>query len=161
MSAQIVTIVGLFLITACWTDLRTMRIPNGITIIFAGAGLLYQASFEGVTGIESAAIGATVGMIPLYIMNRLGGIGGGDVKWFGAFGIWTGPLWTAQLLVISIVIAGGIAGLLLLLRLPGLRYWGARMKWPWGIHPVSSVRGAQYPFMIAVAPAFIILLGKG
>lgn len=161
MKDEVLVIASLFLIIACWTDLRRMQIPNGLTLFFAVSGLLYQFIYYGVSGIGWALLGAISGIIPLYIMHRLGGIGGGDVKWFGAFGMWTGPLPTFQLLVYSILFAGGIAGMLLLLRLPWLRAIGMRMKWPWGQHPMMTGRGAQFPFMLAIAPGFITLLGKG
>ncbi|WP_373230176.1 prepilin peptidase [Cohnella sp.] len=161
MNIEVLVIVSLFLITACWTDIQRMKIPNALTVFFASGGILYQLILHDMSGLRWALLGAVVGFVPLYIMHRLGGIGGGDVKWFGAFGIWMGPLPTLQLLVFSILFAGGIAGVLLILRLPGLRKWGKRLKWPWGPHPVTIGRSAQIPFMIAVAPGFITLLGKG
>jgi prepilin peptidase CpaA len=123
--------------------------------------VLYHLLAHGVNGLGWAVAGAVSGLLPLYVMNRFGGIGGGDVKWFGAFGAWTGPYLTLQLLVLSILIAGGIAFALLLLRLPGLRLLGKRMKWPWGNHPLTAGKGVRFPFMLAVAPGFMTLLGKG
>jgi prepilin peptidase CpaA len=161
LNIWVLIVVSLLLVSACWTDLRRMHIPNELTVLFASGGLLYELIVHGFSGLGWAAAGAATGIIPLYIMNRFGGIGGGDVKWFGAFGIWTGPMTTLQLLVLSILFAGGIAGMLLLLRLPGLRAIGRRMKWPWGPHPLTAGRSAQFPFMLAVAPGFITLLGKG
>lgn len=154
-------IVSLLLAIACWTDIRRMRIPNRLTVLFGAGGLLAQLLFHGVSGLGWAAAGLLSGLIPLYIMNRLGGIGGGDVKWFGAFGAWAGPSLTLQLLMFSILFAGGIASMLLLIRLPGIRVLGRRMKWPWGLHPLAGGRGVQFPFMLAVAPGFMTLLGKG
>lgn len=161
MNNGVLAIICLFLIMACWTDLRRMQIPNGLTFSFAVGGLFYQLIFFGANGAVWALLGAIAGFVPLYVMLRFGGIGGGDVKWFGAFGIWMGPLPTLQLLVFSILFAGGLALMLILLRLPGLRGIGNRIKWPWGSHPMTSGRGAQFPFMLAVAPGFITLIGKG
>jgi prepilin peptidase CpaA len=153
--------VSLLLVCACWTDLRHMQIPNTLTVSFAGGGLLYQVAAHGIQGLGWAVAGAITGILPLYFMNRLGGIGGGDVKWFGAFGIWMGPLPTLQLIIFSVLFAGGIAGVLLTFRLPGLRSLGRRFNWPWGPHPLIAGKGAQFPFMLAVAPGFIMLMGKG
>jgi prepilin peptidase CpaA len=161
MNIWALMIVSLLLVCACWTDLRRMQIPNTLTVSFAGGGLVYQVITHGFHGLSLAAAGVITGILPLYVMNRLGGIGGGDVKWFGAFGIWMGPLPTLQLIVFSILFAGGIAGMLLMLRLPGLYSIGRRLNWPWGPHPLIAGRSAQFPFMLAVAPGFIMLLGKG
>nr|WP_306220615.1 prepilin peptidase [Cohnella sp. WQ 127256] len=154
-------IVSVLLVCACWTDLRHMQIPNTLTLLFAGSGVMYHLLFHGINGFGWALVGVLSGFIPLYIMHRFGGIGGGDVKWFGAFGAWVGPALTFQLLLFSILFAGGIASVLLMLRLPGLRTLGRRMKWPWGKHPITGGKGVQFPFMLAVAPGFMILLGKG
>ena len=161
MNIWVLMMVSLLLVCACWTDFRRMQIPNLITVSFAAGGLLYQIIVHSLHGFGWAAAGAITGIVPLYVMNRLGGLGGGDVKWFGAFGIWMGPLPTLQLIVFSILFAGGIAGVLLMLRLPGLRSLGRRFNWPWGPHPIIAGKGAQFPFMLAVAPGFITLLGKG
>jgi prepilin peptidase CpaA len=161
MNIGVLVIVSVLMVIACWTDLRWMEIPNSLTVLFAGGGLLYQLLSYGVSGLWWALGGVLTGMIPLYIMNLFGGIGGGDVKLFGAFGSWMGALTTLQLLVLSILFAGGIAGVLIMLRLPGLRTLVERLKWRWGPHPMTVGRGARFPFMLAVAPGFITLLGKG
>jgi prepilin peptidase CpaA len=161
MNAGVLVTVSLLLVIACWTDLRRMEIPNKLTVLFASCGVLYQLFTHGVDGLWWTIGGVLTGMIPLYVMNRFGGIGGGDVKWFGAFGSWMGAWSTLQLLVLSILFAGGIAVMLIILRIPGLRMLGERLKWPWGAHPLTVGRGVRFPFMLAVAPGFITLLGKG
>lgn len=161
MNVIVFVFVGILLISALWTDMRRMQIPNRLTLFFACGGLLYQVIMSDMRGVGWAFAGAAAGFIPLYIMHKFGGIGGGDVKLFGAIGLWMGPFPTMMLLVLSILYAGGIACVLLILRLPGLRKVGQRMKWPWGPHPLTAGRGVQIPFMIAVAPGFITLIGKG
>lgn len=147
--------------SACWTDLRTMKIPNLLTAGFALAGLFYHLFAEGAHGLVSAAAGGAAGALPLWLLYRCGGMGAGDVKWFGAFGIWAGAAAALQLAVYAILAAGGIGALLLATRLPGLRNWSARLPWPWGRHPGLPGKGAAFPFMLAVAPAFVFLMGGG
>ncbi|MFC5470341.1 prepilin peptidase [Cohnella suwonensis] len=152
---------GALLAAACWTDVRKLRIPNALTIAFATCGFASQWIFHGADGLALSAWGAAAGFLPLYAMNRFGGIGGGDVKWFGAYGTWAGPAATLKLLVLSIWIAGAFACLLLVLRLPVIRGRASKWKWPWGKHPAEGGRGVHFPFMLAVAPGFFILLGEG
>ncbi|KIL35889.1 hypothetical protein SD71_10910 [Cohnella kolymensis] len=161
MNIGVLSAVSLLVIAACWTDFKLMQIPNRLNVLFMGGGLLYQSLSDGLSGMAFAAAGAAAGMLPLLLMYWFGGIGGGDVKWFGAFGVWMGPAYTLQLLVISILFAGSISVVLLILRVPLLRTLAGRIKWPWGAHPLSLGRGTQFPFMLAVAPGYIILLGKG
>jgi len=154
-------VVGALLAAACWTDLRTLRIPNALTLSFLAGGIGYRFLWQGTDGLATALAGAACGLIPLYAMNRMGGIGGGDVKWFGAFGAWAGPAQAFQLLLSSLLLGGGIACALLALRLPGLRKLGAKLRWPWGEHPLTGGKNVKFPFMLAVAPGWLILLGKG
>jgi prepilin peptidase CpaA len=155
MNLWVMGMTSALLISACWTDLRRLRIPNVLTLGFAVLGLGYHAVHGGWSGIGGSFAGAAAGIFPLLLLFRLKGMGGGDVKWFGAFGIWTGALPTLQLLFYSILFAGGISVLLLLLGLPVLRQWGGRMPWPWGIHPTKAGRRTVFPFMLAVTPCFV------
>ena len=148
------TAAAAFVAIACWTDIRRMRIPNGLNAAFACAGLLVQTVVHGGEGLGAALVGAAAGALPLALLYRLGGMGGGDVKWFGAFGIWAGPAATLQLLLYSIVAAGAFAVALLGMRLPGLRRLALKCAWPWGEHPAQAGRKTTFPFMLAVAPAF-------
>ncbi|WEK55088.1 MAG: prepilin peptidase [Candidatus Cohnella colombiensis] len=162
MNISVLVAVSVFLAIACWTDLRTMHISNKLVLLFACSGLLYQMlSYGALHGIEFALMGALAGFVPLYLLFLLRGLGGGDVKWFGAFGMWTGVLPTLQLMIYSLLCAGGIALFVLFFRLPWLRELAMRVKWPWGSHPTTSGRAAHFPFMLAVAPSFMILIAKG
>lgn len=135
-----------------------MRIPNGLTSGFAAGGFLYHAVSDGWAGVLHATAGGAAGFLPLLLLHRFGGMGAGDVKWFGAFGIWAGTAATVHLMVTSILLAGGISVFLLLLRLRMIRRWGRRLPWPWGRHPAEPGKGAAFPFMLAVAPCVIALL---
>lgn len=142
---------------AFWTDLRKMEIPNGLTLTFAAAGFIYHGAAGGLDGIAEAGLGAAAGMLPLLVMYALRGIGAGDVKWFAAFGAWAGAGAAWQLVVLSILYAGGIAALLLVLRLPGIRRIGTGIARHWR-QPAGRYRGAlAFPFMLAVAPALVTL----
>lgn len=142
---------------AFWTDIRRMEIPNGLTLSFLALGFIYHAVANGLDGMGHSGLGAAAGMLPLLVMYALKGIGGGDVKWFAAFGAWAGAEAAWQLVILSILFAGGIAVLLLLLRLPGLRRIEAGML-RWSSRQESQYRGRlAFPFMLAVAPALVML----
>ncbi|WP_246042270.1 A24 family peptidase [Cohnella pontilimi] len=155
MDGMVLGVSSALLLSACWTDLKRLRIPNAITFGFACAGLAFHLLSDGWTGFRFSASGAAAGVLPLLLLYVLRGMGGGDVKWFGAFGAWAGALTALQLLFFSVLWAGGISVVLLLLRVPGIRHWGSQLPWPWGDHPVLAGRKAAFPFMLAVAPAFL------
>jgi prepilin peptidase CpaA len=103
----------LLLAAALATDLRSRTIPNGLTLPFFAAGFLFHAIAGGWNSAGEAAWGAAAGFVPLLLLYGLGGIGAGDVKLFGAVGVWIGAAAVVQLMMASIVYAGMI-GLLLM-----------------------------------------------
>lgn len=157
MNEMVWAAVTLLLGIAFWTDIRRMEIPNWLTLSFAAAGVVYHAAASGMEGLGRAGLGAAAGMLPMLTMYALRGIGGGDVKWFAAFGAWAGASAAWQLVVLSILYAGGIAVALLVLRLPLFKRIGAGVVRLWG-QPAGRFRGRMaFPFMLAVAPALITL----
>ncbi|THF74815.1 A24 family peptidase [Cohnella fermenti] len=153
---ELVVRIALLTLTAiaCWTDFRRRIIPNALTICYACGGLLYHGAVDGWRGLIESLLGGAAAMAPFLLMYLLKGIGGGDVKWFAAFGIWSGAAFALRLAVHSILAAGLIAVPLLLVR-----HWRGRGKEEEGEGPGQGpgARKATFPFMAAVAPALILL----
>jgi Flp pilus assembly protein, protease CpaA len=143
---NLIVLIALTSLTAlaCWTDLRKRLIPNALTVSYACGGLLYHGAAFGWKGLAESLIGGVAGMAPLLLMYVLKGIGGGDVKWFAAFGVWSGASFALQLVVHSILAAGVIALIMLLIR---------RIR-----NRETKEAAATFPFMAAVAPALAFLL---
>jgi prepilin peptidase CpaA len=99
---------------AAWSDLRTRRIPNWITVSGAAVGLGLHIFYGGVSGAMQSLAGAGLGLAIFLALYAAGGMGAGDVKLFGAVGAFSGP----QALVLVFVftgLLGGIAGVALAL----------------------------------------------
>ena len=95
------------LAAAAVTDIRSRRIPNGLVVVIAAAGLLYtllQAPLLGAVGrsLLAGSIGFAL-WIPFYALRM---IGAGDVKLFAAAGLWLIPVQVVQAAVIAAVIGG-------------------------------------------------------
>lgn len=117
VNITLVAAVTLFvLIAALVTDLRFRTIPNWLTLPYCASGFLFHAIAEGWTAAGEAAWGAAAGFLPLLVVYAMGGIGAGDVKLFGAAGVWLGVPAVLQLMMASIVYAGVIGMLLLACR---------------------------------------------
>src|SRR5262245_13492527 len=104
-----VTLIAL-VSAAAWTDLRTRRIPNWITVSGAVAGFGLQIVYGGVWGAMQSLGGAALGLAIFFGLYAAGGMGAGDVKLFGAVGAFAGP----QALILIFVLTGllgGIAGI--------------------------------------------------
>src|SRR5205809_455804 len=99
---------------AAWSDLRTRRIPNSITVTGAAAGLLSHAFYHGVSGAVQSLAGAALGLAIFLGLYVAGGMGAGDVKLFGAVGAFAGPQALVTVFIFTGLI-GGIAGIALAL----------------------------------------------
>lgn len=73
------------LIAACWTDLRTRRIPNTLVLLTAAAGIVLAVVGRGwLAGLEQAGGGLLTGLAIWLPFFAFGMLGAGDVKLFAA-----------------------------------------------------------------------------
>lgn len=156
----------ILLAAAFVTDIRTMKIPNMITITGTLLGAAYHVITNGGTGFLFAVKGAVVGfgiMVVLYVARA---VGGGDVKLFAAIGAWVGIPLTLSMLLYSILAAGCIGILILICRKEVVMRLGSVLRSVLGIIMLRSIRPVQviaakdkpltFPFMLAVLPGAIM-----
>lgn len=98
------------LCVATFTDLRSRRIPNWLTLPFLAAGIAVSVWMHGWHGVWQSLGGFVLGALIFGLMHFMGGMGMGDVKLAAAIGAWIGP---EQLLLALVVtgLAGGIMAL--------------------------------------------------
>ncbi|MFD0717385.1 prepilin peptidase [Paenibacillus sp. GCM10027626] len=146
------------------TDLRTMLIPNKLTLPALLAGLLYHLAIDGIAGGGQALLGAIAGAGPLLIVYMLGGIGAGDVKLFAALGAWMGAAWILEMLMYAILYAGAVGLALLAMRGRFARRFISWMlmlfipsRWSDKLGQMKqlSLSGLKFPFMIAAVPGAV------
>src|SRR6266853_3960799 len=120
MPTAIETALIVLVSAAAWSDLRTKRIPNWITVSGAAVGLGLHIAYGGASGAMQSLAGAALGLAIFLGLYAAGGMGAGDVKLFGAVGAFAGP----QALIMVFVftgLLGGIAGVALAL-------WRGRLR---------------------------------
>src|SRR5262249_2337830 len=100
---------------AAFTDLRSRRIPNWLTLPALPIGILAQALYG--DGAWQGLLGALGGFVALFALFGVGAGGAGDVKLFTVVGSFVG---IRNLVVVFVLVAliGGIAALAVSLR-PG------------------------------------------
>jgi prepilin peptidase CpaA len=101
-------------LAAAAIDLRTRRVPNVLTGIIAGTGLVMAVASWGPIGAGAACAGGLIGlalMLPGYLF---GGTGGGDVKLLAALGTMLGPQRTVTAFI-AMALAGGVIALMVFL----------------------------------------------
>jgi prepilin peptidase CpaA len=94
---------------AGWTDWRSRRIPNWLTVPGFVIGVLANALLNGVAGLNASLLGAGLGLLLLLPFVFLRSLGAGDWKLAGALGAFVGPAAMVDLLMGSIFVAGIMA----------------------------------------------------
>lgn len=72
-----------FLAAACVFDHCGRRIPNGLIVVMAAAGILLRCRGSGIGGAAVFLAGALPVMALLYPFFKIGALGAGDIKLFG------------------------------------------------------------------------------
>lgn len=98
------------LFTATWTDLRSRRIPNWLSLPFLAMGVVVSSYLHGWRGLEQSLAGFAVGGVIFFVLAVMGGMGMGDVKLCAAVGAWIGP----SQMFLAIVVTGIVGGIMAL-----------------------------------------------
>ena len=149
---------------AAWTDLRSRRIPNRLTLGILGCGLLLRA-VEGLGSLSAGLLGAGLGLAIAVVLFGLGAVGGGDGKLLIGVGAFLGhERFLGALLLIGVL--GGLLGLVEAVRrgviLPAaLNAAGMVRRWvTFGrsgeARTVNSPGAVTVPYGVAIAAGTIV-----
>ncbi|WP_245948199.1 A24 family peptidase [Paenibacillus sambharensis] len=166
---------AVLLAAAFITDIRSMTIPNWLTVPCCAAGLLAHLAAGGWLGLGSALLGVSVGFALMYVLYVFGGVGAGDVKLFSALGAWTGVAGVWGVTMYSILFAGAAGFIILVWKkarrgkpLNGqLRLAGIHLKLLDGFNNLNGPAAAEekvtirFPFMLAVLPGAAVFWFAG
>jgi leader peptidase (prepilin peptidase)/N-methyltransferase len=127
-------VLGWWLLTLGWIDLRTGLLPDALTLPLVVAGLAAAAALDP-EDLASRALGAVLGWLGLWAVGALyrqwrgrAGLGGGDPKLLAASGAWVGAAALPQVILLAALAALAAA---LGLRLAGRRL-GLHSALPFG-----------------------------
>lgn len=99
----------LLALIAGWTDFRSRRIPNWLTVPGLATGLAMNIALGGKAALLASLEGVGVGLALLLPFVLLRSLGAGDWKLAGALGAFTGPGRLVDLLLGSVFVAGVMA----------------------------------------------------
>lgn len=99
----------LLAIVAGWTDYRSRRIPNWLTVPALAVGIGINVAAAGWGGLRTSLLGAGLGLLLLLPFVLLRSLGAGDWKLAGALGAFVGTGVLVNLLVGSVFVAGIMA----------------------------------------------------
>jgi len=94
---------------AGWTDWRSRRIPNWLTVPGFLVGVLVNVLANGWAGLKTSLLGAGLGLLVLLPFVFLRSLGAGDWKLAGALGAFVGWQVLVNLLMGSVFVAGVMA----------------------------------------------------
>ncbi|WP_054956498.1 A24 family peptidase [Paenibacillus dakarensis] len=144
-------------------DIRSMKIPNLLTMPAMLLGLIYHGATSGWEGMLFSVKGLVGGFVVLLIMYFIGAVGAGDVKLFGGIGAWCGLWFTLQAVVYSVLFAGLIGLLIVLWRREALKRLRKIAGSVAGVFIFRNLtlwnngkdEHLRFPFMTAVLPGTI------
>lgn len=102
-------LVSVVLVEAAVIDGKQLRVPNWLTFHLAAGGLAFWAWSAGWSALGWSFAGLVAGLLPLLLLNAIGGMGAGDVKLMAGVGAWVGPMMVLQAFLASAVVGGIIA----------------------------------------------------
>jgi prepilin peptidase CpaA len=105
-------VLGLALILAVvagWTDWRSRRIPNWLTVSGLLVGIAVNTAAAGWLGLKTSLLGAGLGLLLMLPFVFLRSLGAGDWKLAGALGAFVGPGMLVNVLIGSVFVAGIMA----------------------------------------------------
>lgn len=96
-------------LVAGWSDWRSRRIPNWLTVPGVVVGILLNLLASGWPGVKASLLGAGLGLLVMFPFVMLRSLGAGDWKLAGALGAFVGPEAMVTLLMGSVFMAGAMA----------------------------------------------------
>lgn len=95
---------ALLAIAAGWTDWRSRRIPNWLTVPGLLLGIAVNSWLRGWPGTKDSLLGAGLGLLLLLPFVLINSLGAGDWKFAGALGAFLGPENLLTVLFVGILV---------------------------------------------------------
>ena len=109
---EVLILPTLFAIAAGWTDYRSRRIPNWLTVSGLVLGIVANSWLRGWPGAQDSLVGAGLGLAMLlpFVLMRI--FGEGDWKFVGALGSCLGARNLLTVLALAILVNGLMAAIM-------------------------------------------------
>jgi prepilin peptidase CpaA len=116
LKAAVLGLAVLLALAAGWTDWRSRRIPNWLTVPGFLVGIAVNVLAGGWPGLKASLLGTGLGLLLLLPFVFLRSLGAGDWKLAGALGAIVGPGVLVDLLMGSVFVAGVMALVLVIYK---------------------------------------------
>ena len=150
---------------AGWSDWRSRRIPNWLTVPGLALGIAANGLAWGWVGVRDSLLGAGLGLLLLLPFVAVRSLGAGDWKLVGAMGAFLGPKHLLTVLMGAVLVAGVMAVVLIIWKKrvgQTLRNLGRMLaafftfRLPGPEVSIDNPESLKVPFGVAVAVAVIL-----
>ena len=160
---------ALLAIAAGWTDWRSRRIPNWLTVPGLLLGVAVNSWLGGWPGAKDSLLGAGLGLLLLLPFVLIRSLGAGDWKFAGALGASLGPQNLLTVLLLGILV-NGIMAVVMVIQKKRIRQTASNMARMlaavFSLHlpgpdlTLDNPELVKVPFGVAVAIAVILYTGR-
>ena len=160
---------ALLALAAGWTDWRSRRIPNWLTVPGLLIGIAANSWLRGWPGTKDGLLGAGLGLLLLLPFVWIRALGAGDWKFVGALGAFLGPQNLLTVLLLGVLV-NGLMALIMVIRKKRIRQtarnMGRMLAALLSIHlpgpdlTLDNPDLVKVPFGVAVAIAVVIYAGR-
>jgi prepilin peptidase CpaA len=160
---------ALLALVAGWTDWRSRRIPNWLTVPGLLLGIAVNSWLRGWPGTRDSLLGAGLGLLLLIPFVWIRSLGAGDWKFVGALGAFLGPQNLLTVLLLGILV-NGLMAVIMVIRKKRVRETAKNMarmlaallalRLPGPELTLDNPDLVKVPFGVAVAIAVILYTGR-
>ena len=160
---------ALLAIAGGWTDWRSRRIPNWLTVPGLLLGIAVNSWMRGWPGAKDSLLGAGLGLALLLPFVLIRSLGAGDWKFVGALGAFLGPQNLLTVLLLGILVNGLMAAVMIIRKgraKQTLRNMGRMLAAFVNLHlpgpdlTLDNPELVKVPFGVAVAIAVILYTSR-
>lgn len=169
MGVVMVCVLAAVLVPAAIFDVRTRRIPNGLSLAGALIGLAMHVGYAGLDGALASLSGLGLALVIGFLFFAMGWLGAGDAKLLAAIGAIVGLSLTLEFLFWIALSGGLVAVAALALRgvLLGMlkRFWAtlaiSMATKRWSYIPPSDTETVEVPYAVSIALGSLIAVITG
>lgn len=147
------------MVPAVVTDLKSLRIPNWLSLVGFVAGITLHGLLGGWGGMGMAALAGIVLLLVTFPLFAIGWLGAGDVKLLAATGAIAGNIPLAFWILLLTMVSGGLVSLAILLKQLGLRQavYLPVLLVTRGAIPLQD-KAMYVPYSLAIATGSVVVL---